>query len=45
MRLFFEGRGLDHTYREGPGVHNWYFWDEYIDYLLDWLPLDKKEEK
>ena len=28
MRHFFEGRGLDHTYMEGPGVHNWYFWDD-----------------
>ena len=45
MRHFFEGRGLDHTYMEGPGVHNWYFWDEYVEYFLDWLPLDQKEGK
>ena len=43
MRAFFEGRRMDHTYMEGPGVHNWYFWDEYIDKFLDWLPLDDKE--
>ena len=23
----------------GPGVHDWYFWDEYILKALNWLPL------
>lgn len=31
--------GYDVTWRESPGVHNWAFWDEYIEYILDWLPL------
>ena len=33
--------GYDVTYEEGPGVHDWYFWDEYILKVLNWLPLDQ----
>ena len=32
--LIDTGYGL--TYREGPGIHGWDFWDEYIQYALDW---------
>ena len=32
--------GFDVTYEEGPGGHNWDFWDTYIKKVLDWLPLD-----
>jgi len=45
MREFFEERFTNHTYMEGPGVHNWYFWDEYVEKFLDWLPLKDKEAK
>jgi S-formylglutathione hydrolase FrmB len=31
--------GYDVTWEEGPGVHNWAFWDTYIEHVLDWLPL------
>ena len=31
--------GFDVTYEEGPGVHDWYFWDEYILKAMNWLPL------
>lgn len=34
--------GLDVTYYEGPGVHNWDFWNQEIQKVLDWLPLDEK---
>ena len=27
------------TYEEGPGEHEWGFWDRYIQRVLDWLPL------
>lgn len=27
------------TWEEGPGIHDWYFWDEYILKALEWLPL------
>ena len=31
--------GLPVEYREGPGAHEWGFWDAYIQQVLDWLPL------
>lgn len=35
---------VNHTYVEGPGNHNWDFWDEYIYKAMQWLPLNPKEE-
>ncbi len=35
---------VDLTYEEGPGSHEWDFWDRYILKILDWLPLNKKDE-
>ena len=32
--------GYHVTYEEGPGGHEWDFWDTYIKKALDWLPLD-----
>ncbi|MPM73660.1 hypothetical protein SDC9_120642 [bioreactor metagenome] len=34
--------GADLTYEEGPGVHNFDFWDPYIRRVLDWIPLKEK---
>lgn len=34
--------GFDVTYEEGPGNHDWDFWDKYIKKVVDWLPLDEK---
>lgn len=34
-----EELGIDFTYAEGPGVHNFYFWDPYILKIMEWLPL------
>jgi S-formylglutathione hydrolase FrmB len=31
--------GLDLTYEEGPGQHDWAFWDRWIQRVLEWLPL------
>ena len=28
-------------YQEAPGSHNWGFWDQYIQDVLNWLPLHK----
>ena len=36
-RRFLEEAGFDLTYVEGPGNHNWDFWDTYIKKALDWL--------
>jgi putative tributyrin esterase len=31
--------GLQVTYEEGSGEHEWGFWDRYARRMLDWLPL------
>lgn len=31
--------GLDLTYEEGPGEHEWGYWDQQIQRVLAWLPL------
>ncbi len=31
--------GVDLTYEESPGIHNWDYWDPQIRRVLDWLPL------
>lgn len=30
---------LDLTYSEGPGDHQWKYWDATIQHVLEWLPL------
>ena len=32
-----ESLDFDYTYRESAGDHNWAFWDEYIQYALEWM--------
>lgn len=34
--------GLPLTYEEGPGDHQWKYWDMCIERILDWLPLKEK---
>lgn len=29
--------GFEHTYVEGPGIHNWAFWDQHIEEAMKWL--------
>ena len=36
--------GFDVTYEEGPGVHDWYFWDKYILKAMEWLPLGQAKQ-
>ena len=31
--------GLELTYEEGPGAHDWEYWDARIQDVLQWLPL------
>ncbi|MFB9328629.1 alpha/beta hydrolase [Paenibacillus aurantiacus] len=33
--------GLPLTYDEGPGEHEWGYWDHHIQRVLEWLPLAK----
>ncbi len=39
VRAKLEALGVDLTYDEGPGIHNWDYWDPQIRKVLDWLPL------
>ena len=32
--------GLPLTYTDGPGDHQWKHWDEHIQHVLAWLPLE-----
>ena len=40
MRDYMTAAGVDVTYEEGPGAHEWDFWNRYIKKVIDWLPLD-----
>ena len=37
FRRFLTAQGADFHYDEGPGGHNWTFWNRYIDRGLAWL--------
>lgn len=37
FRDFLISEKVKHTYEEGPGVHDWKFWDEYIEKAIKWL--------
>lgn len=37
LRALLEESKFDYTYRESHGMHNWAFWDEYIQYVLEWM--------
>ena len=39
FRDYAKSIGADITYEEGPGIHDWNFWDPYIKRVLDWLPI------
>lgn len=37
FRKKVESLDYDFTYRESAGIHDWAFWDEYIQYVLKWM--------
>ena len=37
LKAHLESLRHDLTYRESEGTHNWKFWDEYIQYVLEWM--------
>ena len=39
FRKHAKKRGLDLHYEEGPGGHEWVYWDANIQRVLAWLPL------
>ncbi len=41
MVKFLKKHGVEHKYVEGPGGHDWDFWDTYIKKAIEWLPTEK----
>ncbi len=37
LRDKFNTLDFDYTYRESKGAHSWEFWDEYIQYVIEWM--------
>ena len=37
--------GYDLTYKEGPGDHQWKYWDEQIQRVLAWLPISYQQHE
>jgi len=37
LKEHLQNLDYDFTYRESAGIHSWNFWDEYIQYVLEWL--------
>lgn len=38
---FLKTENVDHVYIESPGVHDWKFWDEYIEKAILWITNNK----
>ena len=41
MRDHLRKLGYDLTYEESPGDHQWKYWDEKIQTVINWLPIAK----
>ncbi|MCF0106038.1 MAG: acetylesterase [Holdemanella sp.] len=41
---YLKENGYDVTFEYGPGNHDWVFWDTYIQKVLEWLPLETKND-
>jgi S-formylglutathione hydrolase FrmB len=37
MRKFLEENKANFTYEEGPGIHDWKFWNAYLPKGIDWI--------
>lgn len=44
FQQFIEKKGVEMTYIEDNGAHDWDFWDAYLNRFLEWLPLDANVE-
>ncbi len=40
FKEYLENLGIKVDYEEGPGAHEWDFWNRYIKKAVDWLPLE-----
>lgn len=43
-RKIFEEAGVDLTWDQRPGAHDWDYWDETIRDVLAWLPLEEETQ-
>ena len=41
FRSAAQAAGLNLLHEEGPGAHDWDFWDQWIQRVLAWLPVEK----
>jgi len=37
FQKFLSAENISHVYVEGPGIHDWKFWDEYIEKAILWM--------
>ena len=37
FRMFLEKEGADYIYEEGPGDHNWDFWNPFLQRGIAWV--------
>lgn len=44
MKKFLDENGVDAVLEEGPGSHEWDFWNRSIKRVLEWLPLEGQEK-
>ena len=44
FKAFLEEKGVTLTYEETEGTHSWDFWNDQIQKVLAWLPLDEAKE-
>ena len=44
FRDHLRGLGFDLTYEEGPGAHDWTYWDQQIQRCLAWLGVQSLED-
>ena len=39
LAAYLQKKDFEVTYEEGPGAHEWDFWNRHIKRVIDWLPL------
>lgn len=44
FRDHLHGLGFNLTYEEGPGAHDWTYWDQQIQRCLAWLGVQSLED-
>ena len=40
LRDFLKAKGVEHVYYESPGIHNWTFWNQYLEPAIQWMLED-----